>query len=484
MYTTHESVKCFTGVTMVGEFLNRNEELATLEEHHKEPEGKLVLMYGRRRVGKTRLLREFCKGKDNLYYPAATEAEGVQVTKFAEFLKAYKGGLRFGAFYRWTEVLEYALAMIAETGEKTVVVFDEFQDVLRENKAVPSILRNFWDAAGQFSNMTVILCGSIMSEMQRLNDGKEPLYGRFTKILPISPLSFAQSRDFLPGFSIEKQAEMYSVFGGMPAYLSVAARQRNTLEAIKNLILDPNNVLYEEVPLILGQELREPAKYMSIMESIARGLTKPGQIASATRIERHSLPRYLSQLETMGLVKRDVPATEKGPEKTRKSIYVLRDNLVRFWYRFLFPNKYLIEEGEKDAVLDIVKRDIGTYYGIATEQIWREAVRTASRAGRLPLRLRKTGRYWAGNLEIDICGIGEDDNSYLWGECEWRNTRVDNGDLYGLIEKVKRSGINADGENFFMLCSKMGFTKRLMETAGEMGAILWSLEELEEAPLG
>lgn len=461
------------------EFLNRSEELASLEMLYQEAGGKLVLMYGRRRVGKTRLLREFCRGKKYLYYPAATEAEAAQVQKYNRFMQEFLGGVPTGAFYRWEEILEYSLATLADTGEPIVVVFDEFQDVLRENKAVPSILRNFWDAAGQFSNLTVVLCGSIMSEMQRLNDGREPLYGRFKGVIHLKPLAFGQSREFLRGFTVDKQAEMYSIFGGMPAYLEMAAKQRRPIEAVKKLILNPASVLYEEVPLILGQELRGPAKYMSIMEAIARGLTKPSQIKAATRISSASLPGYLAQLESMGLVARDVPVTEKSPDKTKRSIYVLRDNLVRFWYRFLFPNRYLIEEGDRDSVMDIVKRDIGTYLGVTTEQIWREAVRCANRAGNLPLKLARTGRYWTGDLEIDICGVGEEHDSYLWGECEWRNARMDNGDLYGLIEKVRRGRINPDGKNTYLLCSKSGFTDRLKETAEELGTLLWSLDELD-----
>jgi len=463
----------------VEEFLNRSEELASLETLHKEAGGKLVLMYGRRRVGKTRLLREFCRGRKCLYYPAATEAEASQVERYNRFMQKFSGGVPAGAFYRWEEILEYSLSKLADTGEPIVVVFDEFQDVLRENRAIPSILRNFWDAVGQFSKLTVVLCGSIMSEMQRLNDGREPLYGRFGGVIHLKPLTFGQSREFLRGFTVDKQAEMYSIFGGMPAYLEMAAKHRSPIEAVRKLILNPASVLYEEVPLILGQELRGPAKYMSIMEAIARGLTKPSQIKAATRISSASLPGYLAQLESMGLVTRDVPATEKSPEKTKRSIYVLRDNLVRFWYRFLFPNRYMIEEGDRDSVLDIVKRDIGTYLGVTTEQIWREAVRCANRTGTLPLKLVRTGRYWTGDLEIDICGVGEERYSYLWGECGWRNARMDNGDLYGLIEKVKRGRLNPDGKNTYLLCSKSGFTDRLKETAEELGAVLWSLDELD-----
>lgn len=463
------------------EFLNRAQELEALEAFHDEPGGSLVLMYGRRRVGKTRLLREFCRGKRNLYYPAATEAEAAQVARFVEFLRQFGVPLPAGAFNSWPQVLEYSLSMIADTKEPTVVVFDEFQDVLSVNKSVPSLLRNFWDEAGQFSNLSLVLCGSLMSEMQRLSEGKEPLYGRFRAIMQIKPLTFSQAREFLPRLSLDRQAEMYCVFGGMPAYLDMASRYKSAVEAARRLILDPASVLYEEVPLILGQELREPANYMSIMESIARGLNRPAQIKSATGISSASLPGYLAQLQAMGLLERDVPAIEKGPEKTKKSIYVIKDNLVRFWYRFLFPNKYLIEDGDTEAVLALIKRDIATYYGRATEQVWREGVRCANRKGKLPLKLAKTGRYWAGDLEIDICGMGEDHGSFLWGECEWRNRRMDIGDLYGLVDKVKQSRVNPDGHNTYILCSKAGFTERLKELGHELGAVLWSLDELDEA---
>lgn len=461
------------------EFINRGEELKELERLYKMAGAKMVLVYGRRRVGKTRLLQEFAKGKQAIFYTADARTESDQLEEFrarmAEFLGPHVGLARFKD---WPDALGYLMEELSKQRRKVIVVLDEFPEITRQNRSVPSSLRAIWDRTEGESNVMLALSGSLVGEMERLAQGQEPLYGRFRGRLRLRPLDFSEASLFFPGRSFAERVEAYAVLGGMPAYLSIGADSSGIWETIRKDILNPRSILYEEVPFMLGQELREPARYLSILMAIARGLTRPAQIGGATELKAQAVNSYLARMEVMDVTGRMVPVTEKSPEKSRKGAYFIKDNFVRFWMRFVLPNRYLVESGQTRTVMDNIKSTFAGFVASTWEEIVRQTVSMRDSSGELPLELTRIGRYWDNNVEIDICGLGKK-NSYLWGECQWRREKMGTEVLDNLKEKVARAGFAGSGTHHYLLCSKSGFRAGLIERARQDNVLLWDIVEVE-----
>lgn len=352
--------------------------------------------------------------------------------------------------------------------------------MVHQNPALPSVIQALWDEVGESSGAMIILCGSVISELDRLRQGSEPLYGRFTGVHRIRPFSFEQASLFFPGKDLEHRVSFYGVLGGMPMYLNLASSYENLWRLIEQEILDPMKILYEEVPLLLSKELREPAKFMSILELVARGITMPAQIGANMQMSTSILSHYLAQLVEMDLLERQVPVTEKSSEKSRRGTYALNDCFVRFWFRFLVPYRQQIEAGETARVLGIVKRDFDTFVGPVAEEVARQAVRSANSRVELPARFESVGGYWNRNSEIDICGTPLDGGPYLWGECRWRRRMMSTGDLRALESKVTETRIESPGDRIYILCSRSGFTKGLTDEAKARDDVrLWGLDDID-----
>jgi len=462
------------------EFVDREEQVEELKRLYAGPGGKMVNVFGRRRVGKTSLMREFVKGKAHLFYTADAKAEVDQVKALTDVMAdLFSDAAPFGHFTSWPEALEFLLVRLRERNKKSVVVLDEFQEICAQNKAVPSVLRALWDRLGEDSKTMLVITGSLISEMRELEMGKEPLFGRFKGRIHLRPFTFSESSLFFPGRGSRQRIESYAVLGGMPMYLDIGAASSSIWNTIENDIFNPNRILYEEVPYLLGQELRDPALYMSILAAISRGLTRPAKIGSETGIKADTVSAYLHRLEKMDIVGRAFPVTEKSPEKSRRVSYFIKDNFVRFWLRYLFPYKYLVESGERDAALDIVKADFPGFVSQTFEEVVRDAVRVQNSRKAIPVPLKRTGRYWDKNVEIDICGIGQEKGSHLWGECQWRDERMGPAVLDNLKAKVAASGLADRGAHYYLLCSRSGFRKSLVQRAKAEGVILWGLDDID-----
>jgi len=462
------------------EFIDRREELKELERLHKIAGAKMVLVYGRRRVGKTRLLQEFAKGKQVIFYTADARTEPDQLEEFGARVAEHLGPQAALARFRsWPDALSYLMDELSRQRRKVVLILDEFPEITRQNHAVPSSLRAIWDRIENESSVMLILSGSLVGEMERLARGREPLYGRFRGRLRLRPLDFSDASLFFPDRSFAERVEAYAVLGGMPAYLSIGADSPGIWETISDDILNPRSILYEEVPFMLSQELREPARYLSILRAIARGLTRPAQIGGATELKAQAVNTYLARMEHMDITGRMVPVTEKSPEKSRKGAYFIRDNFARFWMRFVLPNRYLVESGQTPAVIENIRFAFPGFVSATWEEITRDAVRARDASGELPLELTRVGRYWDNNVEIDICGLGKKKDNYLWGECQWRREKMGPEVLDNLKEKVASAGFAGAGEHHYLLCSKSGFRAGLIERARKENALLWDIGEVE-----
>jgi len=350
-----------------------------------------------------------------------------------------------------------------------VVVIDEFPYIVNSNRSIPSILQNLIDHHLKDTKLFIIICGSAVSFIEKeVLSYKSPLFGRRTGQLIVEPFNFFESREFFPGYDFENQVTAYGILGGIPQYLKNFDDTKDIYENIKAKILDKASYLYEEPKLLLRQEMREPALYNSIIEAIANGNSKLNEISTKVGIDSDKCSKYISVMIDLKILDRITPIEFKSKNGTRrKSIYKIKDNFFRFWYRFVFSNTALIELGLLDEIIEKkIKPYINEFMGEVYEEICMDYLKILNKNRELPFVFEKIGKWWGNNPykkreeEIDIVAYGE--NSILLGECKWQNDKVDMGILHDLTEK---SILFDFPQKYYVLFSKSGFTEDLINYA-------------------
>jgi AAA+ ATPase superfamily predicted ATPase len=459
-------------------FINRQRELATLERSYASGQAELYVLYGRRRVGKTELLRAFTSGKRHIFFVAdlGTEASGLaELTRqISQFL--YGSPEAIAPFGSW----DAAFAMVARPAEteRLVLALDEFTYLIGANPAFPSILQRVWDTRLAQTQLQLILCGSYVGMIeQQVLAYRAPLYGRRTGQWHLQPLGFEDARQFFPRLSAADHVRAYAILGGVPAYLAGFDAARPLLENVEQRVLSTGTFLYEEPRFLLRQELADPNRYFSILEAIAGGRTRQNEIAQAVGLAASSLPFYLSSLRELGLIERVVPATELHPEKSRRGIWRLRDHYLRFWFRFVYPNRSLLERGETRLPLRQVQEQLDQFVGPVFEQICQEHVWRLHAADQLGFAPRAVGRWWDDREEIDVAAIGDGDA--LLGECKWSARPVGTDALTDLHRRAASFARRHPGlRRHLALFSRSGFTPALATQAAEAGVRLITLADL------
>ena len=318
------------------EFIGRRKELEVLEQEYQRP-GGFVVLYGRRRVGKTTLIKEFIKGKTAIYFLATEEVESQSMKRLAGVISRATGNptLNRVAFSDWLDLFQEVTRYRPE--EKKVLVLDEFPYLVKTNPAFPSILQNAWDEFLKDSNVMLILCGSLIGMMRKhALSYDSPLYGRRTAQIRLSALTFTDIHAAQPQ-PFERAVAQYAVTGGVPKYLEFFPPDGDLLTQIRHVILSKNGFLYEEPNFLLKDEVQSATNYFSIIRVIADGNHKLGRLAGALGLESSALTPYLSTLIELGFLVKDTPITEKNPEKSRKGLYFIADNFVRFRFRYVYP---------------------------------------------------------------------------------------------------------------------------------------------------
>lgn len=452
-------------------FVNRQDELNILEKEYRREGSSLVVVYGRRRVGKTTLVKHFIQDKPALYFLAAEEMEAQNRLRFQQLLARYTGQafLERTSFERWDDLL--AIFARHNPQKKPVLVIDEFPYLVKANPAMPSILQIFWDELGKDSRIMLVLTGSLLGMMyDRVLSHSSPLYGRRTAQIRLKPFDFAALREYFGELSPEELLGLYAVAGGVPRYVELFGAARLPLpEAIRENILTPGSYLYEEPVFLLDREISETATYFSLLKTIAEGNHRPVHLAARLGMPVTSLTRYLQVLMDLELVFREVPVTEAAPEKSKKGLYLIKDRFFHFWFRYVFPNRDLLEIGLVEPVLEKIVRTLPErLIPTAYEEVCREELLRLSAAGKLPFLLHKAGRWWDKNTEIDILGLNHNENAILFGECKYGKHLVDVDVFFSLKEKAGRVKWGGpDRREAFCLFSGAGFTARLQELAAE-----------------
>ncbi len=461
-------------------FINRAKELHLLTEMYDSQAAELLIVYGRRRVGKTELLRHFSRNQPHIFFTATQTTDKNLLSQWSQLLWQHQAQADIPdfSFPDWESSLRYLASMT--TDEKLVVVIDEFPYLIDANPALPSILQKMWDELLQQRQILLILCGSSIGMMEKyaLNHSS-PLYGRRSGQLLLPPLDFAAARQFFPDQSLVDQVEKYAVFGGIPAYLKRVNPAQSLAENVIRQILTPNRFLYDEPLFLLRTELREPRNYFAILQAIAHGNTRPNAIAQASGVgDARTVSKYLSVLQELHLVERAVPVTESQPRKSRRGIYQLADNFLQFWFRFVAPHRSDLEQGQAERVWDTaIQPRLSEFVGPIFEVVCRQRIWDMARAGALPFMPQKVGGWWSRQAEIDVLAINETAQAALAVECKWRNRPVGARILTDLQTRVNLLQQQVPFKQiYYALASKSGFTENLIELAQAPSSSLILLE--------
>jgi len=400
---------------MVG-FINRKNEIRILEDIYKSNSSSLVVIYGRRRVGKTELSREFIKGKKAVYLFIEIKPEALILKDIEE---------SFGEIFEikpridnWDDLFN----LIFEHKEKLIVVFDEFQNLSKVNPGIFSKFQKYWDLNHNKSQHMFLIIGSYVGMIKKIfKDTKEPLFGRATMLFNIKPFSFFDSFTFLKAFfdlEIEAASKFYFIFGGVPKYLLLAGQMGtdDPVETLKKLFID-TRILAEEGRNILTLEFgSEHRSYFSILEAISSGNATPKEISDYTGLEPGAVSKYLHELVTnYEIVINEKPVIMSRMRDTR---YFLVDNFFNFWFRFIYKNSRLLEINPEKA-FEMIMKDINSYFGKAFEKMAAEFLIEMNRKGMLPFEFMDIGRWWHKTEEIDIITLNKEKKEISFFECKW-----------------------------------------------------------------
>lgn len=463
-------------------FIGRAYELTELQKAYQKNTFQFPVFYGRRRVGKTKILQEFIKDKPCIYY-TAIESNGqknLELLSEAIWKVLFPDMVSLPAFSSFNE----ALAQILQLAQKRKMVFviDEYPYLASAEKSISSLLQNYIDNHFSNTNMMLILCGSSMSFMENQVLGyQSPLYGRRTAQFKVMPFGYLESSKFVPHYSEYEKAIVYGITGGIPKYLELIDDQLTLKENIIELFLKPSGYLHEEPYNLLKQELRELANYNAIIETVATGFSKLNEISTRTHIETSALSLYLKTLISLGIIRKETAVTESN--NRRKTLYSLADYMFFFWYRYIPNNMLLITTGDFENLYDNqIKPTLNDYMGRIFEEMSMQYIKEQNRNDAMPFKIQSLGRWWGNNpikkceTKIDILGVNDERLFAVFGECKFRNEKVSAETLNALIEKSQIFSRYITRQ--YILFSKEGFQNELQELQSSHNIELVSLRDM------
>ena len=449
-------------------FVDREQEMETLQSEYERKGSALVVLYGRRRVGKTTLISEFIKDKKALFFLASEEAESQNRNTFKEKVAEFIDSdlLRSADIKTWDVLFKAIIDTPFET--KPVIVLDEFQYLGKSNPAFPSIFQRIWEEILKDKSVMVILCGSLISMMESQTLAySSPLYGRRTAQIRLKQIPFGYYNEFFPDKSRRELIEMYSVTGGVPKYIELFSESKDIYSAIQKCVLNRSGYLYDEPHFLLQQEVSEVGSYFSVIKAIAAGNSKLSAIAAMLEIKATSLTKYLKTLIDLDILEREVPITEENPEKSKKGLYRIKDNYLRFWFAFVYPNMSFIESGHSRIVMNKIKKSlVRNHIAFVYEDVCKERMWELNAEDAWPFHFSKLGKYWDSKDEIDIAALDPDGKNLILGECKYWVDPVGISVLRDL--EAKTAAVSWERNNrkvWYILFSAAGFTDELKAMA-------------------
>ena len=420
-------------------FIGRKRELAIFEQLWRSERAELIILYGRRRVGKTRLITNWMEtsGVRALYWVAAPTSSLDQLRSFSQALFQFDTGEAAPetfTYANWKQAFSQ-LARISQH-ERTAIALDELTYLFAVEAGIAGILQNQWDQTLKHSNLLLILSGSHIGMMERnLLSYQAPLYGRATARLLLPPLPFASTRQFFPGYHADERVAVYAMLGGVPAYWEQFRPKASLDTNIREQFLGGINLLHDESRLLLQDFVNEIHNYVAILRAIANGYRTPKAIAGNAGLTDKHISMYLSILTESGFVERRVPVT--SGENSRAGRHYIVDPFLRFYFRFLSRRQAQLTMEIQNQALEELKRHLVDFIGTYTwEELCQEWLLRASGHHQVPFLPDQIGAIWNKQAQVDVVGINSMEKTLILGECKWNRHPMDWDVLSGLVEKT------------------------------------------------
>jgi len=455
----------------MAQFVDRDAELDHLTDCYDSERAEFVVIYGRRRLGKSELVRRSIADRDGaVYYQAVESTAQNQLEQFVDTATTQFPGLQ-NVRRDWEALLE-------ALGERdAIVVIDEFPFLIQDDESLPSRIQRVWDLTLQETAMTLVLVGSSISVMEEtVLSGSAPLYGRRTATIDLEPLSVSDARQFVPGDDPETSITAWSIYGGTPYYLQTIDPAKPLGANLQASILSERGLLYSEPEFLLRTELRQPNTYFSILRALAHGRHTPNEIAGMAGVESGSLSTYLQKLRRLRLVERHIPVTESSTT-SKRGRYRIAAPLFRFWFRFVYGDQDQLRLLGDDAYDERVAPALADYVSPLFERLCQRALPDL-----VDRQFRDVGQWWFREHELDVLGLA--DEGLVAGECKFTSQPVSEGvlaDLERTASEVRWSAEPADGDTLYVLFSRSGYTADLERAAEARDDIqLFGLSDLFE----
>ena len=455
-------------------FVSRTHELSVLQKLYDRDVFQMIVMYGRRRVGKTTLINEFIKDKPAIFFAAQEANERLNLQMFSEKVYGFFGlPETTGIFSNWNDAFMF-IAEKAKT-QKFILAIDEFPYIAQSNKSVKSILQNIIDHELLPTKLYLILCGSQIGFMENDVLGhKSPLFGRRTAQFKIEGFDYYDAAKMLKPASDEDKIKYYACMGGTPHYLAQIDTSLPFEENIKELFFLPQGYLYSEPLMLLQQELREPAMYNSIIAAIATGSSRLNEISTKIGEETSKSIKYIKTLTDLKILYRANPFGD-NPERSKKSIYMISDNCYRFWYKYVFLHKTGIETGAGEEIADsLVFPELSAFVGKPVfEDVCKQYLIRQNNKRALPFLCTDFGIWWGNDnrekavTDIDAVADNKAEKKILLCECKWKNERTDAGEIKKLMAKAYL--MPGYDEYYFMFFSKSAYSSEAKQLERENG---------------
>jgi AAA+ ATPase superfamily predicted ATPase len=459
------------------DFIDRQRELGSLRTVFEGQIGaSLVIVHGRRRIGKTELLKKFSEDKDSLYLLATLQNQSDVISRMssrsAEFFEDQATLKR--PHRDWDSFLSYLEREISRRRSPLLLIIDEFTYCIQQDRSVLSVLQAHWDESLRHLPLMLVLCGSQVGMMEReVLSYSSPLYGRRTAQMQVGELPFHCLRHAFPGYSPADLIRTYATLGGVPFYLDRFDPEKNIWENIEEKMLDKHQVLYSDVIYLLREELQEPRNYMSILRALALGRSNIKEIADMAGMESTAVSKYIDTMIGLGLVQRQVPALE-DPLRSKKGVYKIKDNYTRFWFRFIQANAEMIEMGDGHDILEKnIRPTFDSFVGPVFEEMARSYI--SSR----PMRALLDGNYgaahawWSRKEEIDLVALDKDSNRLLVGEVKWSDLGVREASSLteGLRKKLAATDLAREGREVRLCLFARSFSTEVTESLTDVTLI-------------
>ena len=475
-------------------FVDRQRELQALDNFYQSTDAGLLILFGRRRVGKTRLLSYFLENrgiKEALYWTATTHSIAFQLRDFSQALLGYDPRFETSpaadfSFQDWTAALNHLAEVVEQATSPQFIVLDEFTHLIRNDPAVTSVFQKMWDhRLSRIPVLKLVLTGSLVGMMERqVLSYQAPLYGRATALLRLRPLPYVSLVELFDNRKAAERLAIYAVSGGVPAYLDLFTRTKSFVTALRDQCLAPGSIMLTDPALILNEQLQEPQTFESVLSAVASGFHKWSRIARIAGVPESALGHYLKVLKELELIERRDPLLSRPGG--RRGQYYVRDHFLRFYYRFIVPHITAIERGYLSAAVKRINTDLRAFIGTYVfEELCREWVFAAAATGAIGLQPEFVGGYWrqyrGQGVQLDVVAASKREKRLLIGEAKWGKGLVGRKVLTDLIARSQRMPQVAEGWSVeYILFAREGFSEPTHVAAREMGARLVALSELEK----